>query len=649
MKIRRLILLFFLLFSPLWALGKPPELTPKETRVKIEEILRAHATYHTLTEELVQRSFENFLHELDPNFTYFLEPEVVKWTKASEELLSQTLDSYKRENFSTFEEIHAVMIKAVERRRALEKKLSAKPIPSDVDAKEFKDMTWVKTSEELENRLLRIKGLQLKTIEKVLTEETKVTFLNRMDKRRLTKEEDLITADPAHRRPLILSYVLKAISSALDSQTNYLTPAEANQFMIQVQQRLFGIGAQLRDDLDGFTIVRILENSPVSHNGEVQVGDRIIAVNKEPVVGLDITEAVEFIRGPQGTSVNLTFLRKKDDKTEEKFDVEIIRDEIVLKESRFESSIEPFGDGAIGVVKLFSFYQDPTYASATDVLDTLNKFKQENNLKGVILDLRNNAGGLLPQAVSVAGLFMKKGVVVSVKDNTGFIQKLRNVELNVAWDGPLIILTNKTSASAAEIVAQSLQEYGRALIVGDPETYGKGTFQTFTLEASNNAKVNPKGEYKVTRGRYYTVSGKSPQLVGVAADIAVPGFFSDMEIGEKFSKFPLESDQIDPSFNDDLSDIPAIHRHQVMRMYNKDDLQTIVKTYTPYLETLKKNSAERLKLNKNYQNFMEALSKKEFSQLPSFGQNDLQLNEALNIMKDLLMLMKAPEAAARAA
>ncbi len=119
---------------------------------------------------------------------------------------------------------------------------------------------------------------------------------------------------------------------------------------------------------------------------------------------------------------------------------------------------------------------------------------------------------------------MKKGVVVSVKDNTGFIQKLRNTESNMAWDGPLVIFTNKASASASEIVAQTLQEYGRAIIVGE-ETYGKGTFQTFTLEASNYGRVNPKGEYKVTRGRYYTVSGKSPQLVGVPADIVVPGFF----------------------------------------------------------------------------------------------------------------------------
>lgn len=647
MKFYQTLIALWLLFTPLWASTKPPELTARDTRTKIEEILRAHATYHTLNQELVQRTLENFLLELDPNHSYFLEPEIVKWLKPSQELLTQTLEGYKKEDFSVFEEIHGTMLKAIERRRILEKKIAGLTPPNDVDSAEFKDMTWVKTPEELENRILRIKGLQLKAAERVLDAETKQTFLSRLDKRRLAKEEELISSNPSHRKPLVLSYVLKATSAALDSQTTYFTPSEANQFMIQVQQRLFGIGAQLRDDLNGFTVVRIVENSPVSQHPEVQMNDRIIAINNEPVIGLDITDAVEMIRGPQGTSVNLTFLRKKEDKTEEKFDVKITRGEIVLKESRLESTIEPFGDGVIGIVKLFSFYQDPNFASSSDLLEAIKTFKKEHNLKGIILDLRNNGGGLLTQAVSVAGLFMKKGVVVSVKDNTGFIQKLRNVESNTAWDGPLVILTNKTSASAAEIVAQSLQEYGRALIVGDPQTYGKGTFQTFTLEASHYGRVNPKGEYKVTRGRYYTVSGKSPQLTGVPPDIMVPGYFSEMEIGEKYSKFPLEPDQIAASFEDDLSDIPAIHRQHVSRMY-KSDLQPVLTTYQPYLDTLKKNASERLKLNKNYQNFLDALSKKEFSQLPSFGQNDLQLQEGLNIMKDLLMLMQTKKIAAAA-
>jgi carboxyl-terminal processing protease len=420
----------------------------------------------------------------------------------------------------------------------------------------------------------------------------------------------------------------------------YFTPSEANQFMMQVQQRLFGIGAQLRDDLTGLTIMRILENSPASVDNKLKVGDRIIAVGNEPVVGMDIVEAVELIRGPQGTPVVLTILRKcGEGPEEEKMIIEIIRGEVVLKETRMDSAYEPFGDGAIGILKLHSFYQDAKYSSASDLAEAINTLKKEQNLKGIILDLRNNAGGLLPQAVSVAGLFMTKGVVVSVKDYTGVVQRLRNIESKIAWDGPLIILINRASASASEIVTQTLQEYGRAIVVGDAQSFGKGTFQTFTLESANYGKVNSKGEYKVTRGRYYTVSGKSPQLVGCSSDIVVPGIFSEMEVGEKFSKFPLDTDQIASSFDDDLSDIPALHRNQVMRLY-KFNLQPVLSTYQPYLETLKKNTEKRQQLNLNYKSFLQEIAKKEFSadSNTSFGVSDLQMGEAVNLMKDLIVM-----------
>ena len=232
---------------------------------------------------------------------------------------------------------------------------------------------------------------------------------------------------------------------------------------------------------------------------------------------------------------------------------------------------------------------------------------------------------------------MGKGVVVSVKDNTGLIQHLRNLEEKIAWNGPVVVLVNKTSASAAEIVAQTLQDYGRALIIGDAFTYGKGTFQTFTLESNNFGKVNPKGEYKVTRGRYYTVSGKSPQLVGVQSDIVVPGPFSEMEIGEKYSKFPVETDEIPSNFQDDFSDIPIMHRAQLKKIY-RGDIQAVMATYQPHLEALKKNSHERISQNKNYQNLLKSLEKKDqfIDSNDFFGKNDLQLIETSNIMKDLI-------------
>lgn len=636
---------FFLIFLPFFPFceAKPPQLTPKDTRTKIEEILKAHVCHQHLTEELVQRAIDNYLDELDPTKTYFLESDVEAWIRPSQSLLAQTLDGYQKESFSLFEQIHEKMLVAIKRRNLIEKKIEETSLPQGVSHKEFQTLSWAKSEEELSNRLLRIRSLQLQTAEKI-SPETKEHFLQRLNKRRAHREEELSPSSPIERKQLILANILKATSSALDSQTLYFTPSEASQFMMQVQQKLFGVGAQLKDDLNGFTVVRLLEGSPAMLSNKLKIGDRIIAVDGEPVVGMDIIEAVELIRGPQGSNVTLTFLREAKEgelSKEEKLVVELVRGEIVLKETRLNTTYEPYGDGIIGILHLFSFYQDHQSSSAADMAKAIEDLQKEHSLKGIILDLRNNAGGLLPQAVAVTSLFISKGVVVSIKDNSGQVQHLRNIDNKKVWDGPLIVLTARTSASAAEIVAQTLQEYGRALVVGDPETFGKGTFQTFTLESTNYGKVNPKGEYKVTRGRYYTVSGKSPQLVGVKADIDVPGLFSEMEIGEKYAKFPVETDQISPHFEDDLSDIPIIHRASLRKIYAAN-LQPILHSYEPYLPRLTENSKQRLAQNKNYQNFLQELSKggELGESVNFFGHNDLQLIETSNIMKDLIYFLE---------
>ena len=606
----------FLLFLPLFLVAKPVDLTTHDACAKIHEILRAHATHHTLTAPLIERALTNFLLELDPGHCYLIEPEIVEWSSPSEELLNLTLNDLHRKQLTTFAKIHAIFLKSIERRRNFEERLKTESVAEDVDYEEFKDISWAKTEEELFTRLKKIRALQMKTARRLLSSEEQKQFQKRLEKRRINREEALLSGRVDHS---YLTYALKAVASALDSQTSYFTSSEANELMMQVQKRLFGIGAQLSDDLNGPTIVRILEDSPLSRMPEVEIGDRIIAVNQEPIMGLDLIDAVALIRGPEGTSVTLTFLRK-----EKQFDVQIVRGSIVLKESRFETHLEPFGKGIIAILKLHSFYQDENSSSATDLRMEIEKLKVNHSLSAIVLDFRNNAGGLLPQAVSVAGLFMDKGVVVSIKDNTGFVQRLRNLESNPAWRGPLIILTNRLSASASEIVAQTLQEYGRALIVGDQETFGKGTFQTFTLESSHYGKVNAKGEYKVTRGCYYTVSGKTPQKRGLTPQIIVPGHFANMEIGERFAKYPLEPDEISPCFEDDLADLPLIHRHQISKLYKKD-LQPVLMIYEPFLPRVTANSARRLELNPN-----KDLQGEE---------GDLQLQETVNITKDLLFLM----------
>lgn len=620
---------------------KPPQLTPKDVKNKTEEILKAHVSHKILNCELMKRCLQNYLDELDPTKTYFLEKEIAAWINPTDETLQKALNGIKTANFSLFLEIQTHLLAAIERRNQIETRLMEQPLPLDVKNEEFKDLGWAGSEEELETRLLRIKALRLEVAEKMGSEE-KERLLQRIQKYRLNREAELIGTTAEETLKITLSHVLKAITSSLDSHTNYFTPAEANQFMIQVQQRLFGIGAQLRDDMNGLTVTRILGNSPASQSNKIKINDKIIAVNKDPIIGMDISEAVELIRGEKGTLVLLTILRDIEEdgtKKEEKQEIELIRGEVVLEETRLETTFEAFGDGVIANLHLFSFYQDPKDSSTSDVRKAIEELKAQQNLKGVILDLRNNAGGLLNQAVSVTGLFIHNGIVVSVKDNTGKVQHLREIEGHPIWDGPLLVLVNRASASAAEIVAQTLQDYGRALVLGDETTFGKGSFQTLTLDPIHNPKINPQGEYKVTRGRYYTVSGKSPQLNGVQSDIVVPGLFSFLDIGEKFGKYALENDQIEPHFEDDLSDISPFLRLQLGVAY-KNNLQPRLDNYTSYIHLLKKNSNARIQANKNYQGFLTEAEKKNYDAAPIdfFNQGDLQMKETINVMKDLIYL-----------
>ncbi len=622
--------------------AKPPQINSKDAKKKIEEILKAHVSHKTFHSEIIKRSLANFIEELDPSKTYFIENEALTWNTPSSDLLDSIEKDFKSESFQEYEKIYDIMVKAIKRRNEIEKDLEGVLISEKVDSSSFKDIPWAKSQDELKHRILCIKSLQLEAAEN-FENETKDQFLQRITKRRLIREQEICAVSKEDKQGLLLSFVLKAIASSLDSHTSYFTPSEANQFMIQVQQRLFGIGAQLRDNLNGLSIVKLLEGGPALLSNKIKTGDRIIAVNQEPIVGMDITEAVEMIRGPQGSKVNLTLLREfsDDPHKSEKFDIEIIRDEIVLKETRYETHLEPYGDGVIAHIHLFSFYQDPKSSSTQDIKEAIENIKKENHLLGVVLDLRNNAGGILPQAVSVTGLFIKKGVVVSIKDSSGKMQHLRNFEASPIWDGPLLVLTNRASASAAEIVAQALQDYGRALIIGDDRTYGKGSYQSFTLESANGQKINPQGEYKVTRGIYYTVSGKSPQLHGAIADITVPGILSEMEIGEALAKYPLEGDQIQNNFDDDLSDVHPLHRGKLKKVY-KNELQPVLNTYSGLKHQLSNNSTKRVQQNQNYQNFLKELKKPNptYESLEASGQNDLQLEECFNIMKDLIFISK---------
>lgn len=288
---------------------------------------------------------------------------------------------------------------------------------------------------------------------------------------------------------------------------------------------------------------------------------------------------------------------------------------------------EKFGNGIIASIKLDAFYQnDKGVSSEEDVKQALDKLESEN-LRGLILDLRDNRGGFLTQAVKVAGLFITDGVIVISKYSSGEEKIYRDTDGKAYYKGPLIILVSKLTASAAEIVAQSLQDYGVALIVGDEHTYGKGTIQTQTVTDGGDAS----SYFKVTVGKYYTVSGKTPQIQGVQADIVVPGPLSFVQVGEVFLKDTLPSDQIAPEYNDTLSDVDPELKPWYMKYY-LPNLQPRENEWVHFRDKLKAASGYRLQHNVDYQAFLK--------QEPSAFQpgDDLQQKEAFNILKDMIYL-----------
>jgi carboxyl-terminal processing protease len=620
-----LTLLAILLIVSLEA--SPPNLKAEDVNRKLKEMTKAHARHKKLDTEITQRALSNYIDYLDPSKTYFLEEEVEIWVDAPQSTLDKVLKGYKRHDYLAFQAISNQMEKAIARRNAIEAELDSAPLPTGVQAEEFKNLGWANNESELKDRLLRLRSYQAE-VAGSLYEEPAVA-IQLMGKRRERRERELLGASPVDREKMLYANVLKATASALDSQTTYFTPDEASSFLIDLQQRLFGIGVQMRDNLNGFTVVRVIEGGPAYQEGSLRPEDLIVAVDGESVMGLDIQDAVQRIRGTAGTPVVLTVMRGQITT-----DVSIQRGEVVMKEQRIETSVAPYGDGVIGRIALYSFYQDENTSSTADINEAINHLKTQHNLKGLVLDLRRNTGGLLPQAIAVTGLFITKGVVASIRDNDGNIQFLRDSGGYVAWDGPLIVLTSRLSASASEIVAGALQDYGRAIIVGDETTYGKGTFQTSTIDLGGGT-VDPKGEYKVTRGTYFTVSGRSPQLEGVKADVVAPSIFSELEIGERFSKYPLAPDAIPPNFEDDLSDIPFRYRAHVRKTYHHD-LQQPTDAYTRFLPVLQENSQERQANSPEYQVFLASLR----GDGPTAEEEDVQLDETYDVMRDLIILLE---------
>jgi carboxyl-terminal processing protease len=583
-----------------------------------------HYSHHPLDNEYSEKFFDRYLESLDPQHLHFTQADLAEFDHYRDQLDELTLGNRRTGDASPAFEIFSRFRQRLEQRGSYAAELlKAGRFAFDTDERmqtNRKDAPYPKDeaeARELWRQRLRFEYLQEK-LAKHATKKTAetgwvtgtLTWTNAATgepvsvaitngtsgapvakeskpKKKPDAEEITETLTRRYARNLrffkewdnedVMQVYLNALAHVYDPHSDYFNKVQADNFAIGMNNTLFGIGAVLTTDADGFCKIQELKPGPAMNSKQIKAGDRIVAVaqGEGPVVDaveMALNKVVQMIRGPKGTEVRLTIQPANADSSDRHV-ISLIRDEIKLEDQAAKAKVIelPTGHAAplrLGVIDLPSFYApidfgggQPLLAAAQgrasgrytsrDVAGLLKKFKEGDiAVAGVILDLRRNGGGSLEEAVKLTGLFIKQGPVVQVQAANGDRFVDEDDDPSVAYDGPLIVLTSRFSASASEIVAGALQDYGRALIVGDQSTHGKGTVQQVRglrqwVTPATVTATNDPGQIKITMSKFYRANGASTQLRGVLPDIVLPSILSySKDIGEAALENPLEWDEI---------------------------------------------------------------------------------------------------------
>ncbi len=621
MRISRTLLAVALVLTWVCLISTAKDFTPEQS-AKITQLVgnlleRGHYRQAPLDDFMSEQFLKNYLEALDYNHMIFLQPDVDDLT----EKYSKSLDDRtKAGDTKPAYEIFDLYLKRLEERQQLADRLLEEKF--DFSAEETyqpgrNKEPWPKDTAEAEKLWrLRIKGellqdrlAKLTAANKKKDDQAKAVSTDAKPAATADAKDAKADAEPAkpydpseaiktiHKRyqrllknmrefdtEEILGTYLTALSHTYDPHTDYMGPTEVDNFEItNVKLKLTGIGASLRFN-DGYTeVVQLIPGGPADVSKLLKPKDRIIAVaqgTNEPVdvIEMKLSKVVSMIRGKPDTQVRLTIIPASSLDGSERKEITFTRAEVKLVELHAKARIIEHTNSAggltrLGVITLPEFYEH----AVEDVEKLLKRLKQEE-VSGLVLDLRRNGGGLLHEAVGLTGSFIKTGPVVQVKDFRKQTQILADEEADVAYDGPLIVLASHMSASASEIVAAALQDYGRALIVGDQTTHGKGTVQqliSLNQVARFRDLPNP-GKVKLTVSKFYRVAGGTTQKYGVTPDIILPSVLDYMDMGEASLPNALSADQTTP--------VPF----------------TKVNRIAPVLEEVRKRSSERLRKSEEF-------------------------------------------------
>ncbi|HET7779630.1 MAG TPA: carboxy terminal-processing peptidase [Rudaea sp.] len=511
-----------------------PTPTQAQTAVLAARFLtRFHYKPEALDAKMSQQIFDRYLDALDSDRLFLLQSDVDRFAASRDKLGDAIYDQDLSAPFAIFN----LYVQRVGERTAYSQELLKQGFDFSKDESyryQRDKLPWAKTTEELndvwqkrvKNDWLRLKLAGKKEADIRTTLEKR--YANYGERLRQLNAED------------VFQTFMNAYAMAIEPHTNYLGPRASENFDIAMKLSLEGIGAVLQRDEDYTAIREIVPGGPAALSGKLKVGDRIVGVGQgesgsmTDVVGWRLDDVVEKIRGAKDTTVRLEVIPADAGPDGKHFTLSMVRKKVLIEEQAAKSSVIDIKDGdvsrKIGVISLPTFYQDfdarrrgdKDYKSATrDVAKLLGELKKQN-VEGVLVDLRNNGGGSLSEATDLTGLFIGKGPVVQVRSANGRIEEEQNADIGMAWSGPLAVLINRNSASASEIFAAAIQDYGRGLIIGEP-SYGKGTVQN--LVDLDQVKGNEKpsyGELKMTIAQFFRVNGGSTQLRGVTPDISFP-------------------------------------------------------------------------------------------------------------------------------
>lgn len=631
---------------------------------EMQKIFQEHLTKKKMTREIMQQGISNYVNQFDPRHVYLLRDEVKPFLDISTSELNRVIEQYYKGDYSLFAKLNRVIQKAISRMREYRRqlpvnidefnKIAMQDLPKIPDGKEGDSNTFTDDLDDLKKwhatffaRLVSREVGILKALNRpagfvdavrvgeldLESDENGYLYRDRLGHPLDAKEEESTFA----------FHILRALTASLDVHSQFLNTKEAESLRMKLEKEYVGLGFMVQEQGRYFIVSSIVKGSSIEKSGKVKVGDELISIDGAEVSKLEPEEVQAKLQGLQGTSAKLVFNRKG----RGLFEATIEREHIVLEEGRVDTSFEKVPGGIIGIIQLHSFYQgDGEISSEKDVQLALENLSKQGTIKGLVLDLRDNRGGFLMQAVKVAGLFIKSGVIVAAKYSDGSLHYFRDLDPSVLYSGPLVVLTSRETASAAEIVAEALKDYGSGIIVGDEQTYGKGSIQMQTVTKGNDQA----SYFKVTVGRYYSVSGRSTQLEGVKADVVVPSYLAEKKVGEEFlSGSTIKSDTISPSYNDTLNDVPKGDKDWYQRYY-VPFLQQKIEKYRKWIPELDSRSEVRLAKDKNYQNLLKGnltikerkgLTTHEVTLDPEQAKRmvlSLQLQEAIGITKDLIEL-----------